>query len=287
MAYVVDLKKYQYTGPLDLLLDLIHEAKIDIKDIFISEITQQYLDSMSGIDQLDMDSASEFLQMAALLMEIKSRSLLPKPPAPVDPDAETPEQAIKRFNKRMNDCDYKAAFNYVKDYDGLSYDSGDKSGTRKIVDAVSKTLEIEIVDIQTTGANGAAVLNVTTVDLREIYSRAASTVTNNYVDTVLGGAKISAEEMRNALVEEIVRESEMSEARHVTTECKVNLTREKDKWYIILDSTSFNIMMGYIGDANSMVESGDFTNVAPVSDSDAPKASSEPDDTDSSVTFND
>ena len=202
-------------------------------------------------------------------------------------DAETPEQAIKRFNKRMNDCDYKAAFNYVKDYDGLSYDSGDKSGTRKIVDAVSKTLEIEIVDIQTTGANGAAVLNVTTVDLREIYSRAASTVTNNYVDTVLGGAKISAEEMRNALVEEIVRESEMSEARHVTTECRVNLTREKDKWYIILDSTSFNIMMGYINDANSMVESGDFTNVAPVSDSDAPKASSEPDDTGSSVTFND
>ena len=201
-------------------------------------------------------------------------------------DAETPEQAIKRFNKRMNDCSYKAAFNYVKDYDGLSFDSGDKSGTRKIVDAVSKTLEIEIIDIQTSGANGAAVLNVTTVDLREIYSRAASTVTNNYVDTVLGGARISAEEMREALVEEIVRESELSEATHVTTECKVNLTREKDKWYIILDSTSFNIMMGYINDANSMVENGDFTNVAPVSDSDAP-ASSEPEDSGSSVTFND
>ena len=201
-------------------------------------------------------------------------------------DAETPEQAIKRFNKRMNDCDYKAAFNYVKDYDGLSFDSGDKSGTRKIVDAVSKTLEIEIVDIQTSGANGAAVLNVTTVDLRDIYSRAASTVTNNYVDTVLGGAKISAEEMREALVEEIVRESELSEAKHATTECRVNLTREKDKWYIILDSTSFNIMMGYIGDANSMVESGDFTNVAPVSDSDIPVSSEEEDDG-SSVTFND
>ena len=42
-------------------------------------------------------------------------------------DAETPEKAIKRFNKRMNDCDYKAAFNYVKDYDGLSFDSGDKN----------------------------------------------------------------------------------------------------------------------------------------------------------------
>jgi segregation and condensation protein A len=96
MAYVVDLKKYQYTGPLDLLLDLIHAAKIDIKDIFISEITGQYLESMSQIGDLDMDSASEFLQMAALLMEIKSRSLLPKPPEPEDPDAETPEQALIR-----------------------------------------------------------------------------------------------------------------------------------------------------------------------------------------------
>ena len=72
MAIVVDLKKYQYTGPLDLLLDLVHAAKIDIKDIFISEITGQYLESMSQIDELDMDSASEFLQMAALLMEILS-----------------------------------------------------------------------------------------------------------------------------------------------------------------------------------------------------------------------
>ena len=190
-------------------------------------------------------------------------------------DAETPEQAIKRFNKRMNDCSYKAAFDYVKEYDGLSFDSGDRSGTRKIVDAVSKTLEIEIVDIQTSGANGSAVLNITTVDLREIYSRAASTVTNNYVDTVLKGSRISAEEMREALVDEIVRESEMSEAKHVTTQSRVNLTREKDKWYIILDSTSFNLMMGYINEANSMVESGDFTNVAPVSDSDVKPVSSE------------
>lgn len=204
-------------------------------------------------------------------------------------DAETPEQAIKRFNKKMNDCSYKAAFDYVKEYDGLSFDSGDRSGTRKIVDAVSKTLEIEIIDIQTSGANGSAVLNITTVDLREIYSLAASTVTNNYVDTVLKGSRVTAEEMREALVSEIVRESELSEAKHVTTECKINLTREKDKWYIILDSTSFNLMMGYINDANSMVESGDFTNVAPVSDSDAPAAvsSEEPEDSGSSVTFND
>lgn len=96
MAIVVDLKKYEYTGPLDMLLDMIHEAKIDIKDIFISEITEQFIASVANIGELNMDNASEFIQMAALLVEIKSRSLLPKPPEPEDEDEETPEQALIR-----------------------------------------------------------------------------------------------------------------------------------------------------------------------------------------------
>lgn len=175
--------------------------------------------------------------------------------------ADTPEQAIQGFVNNMNDCRYKAAFSYVSGYDGLSFDKGDRTGTRKIVDAVSKTLNIETVDIQTSGATGMAVLNVTTVDLREIYSRSAAVVTNNYVDTVLGGSKISAEEMRDALVAEIVRESALSDAQRVTTECHINLIREKGYWYLILDSTSFNILMGYINDANTMVENGDFSSM--------------------------
>ena len=96
MAYVVDLRRYEYSGPLDLLLDMISHAKIDIKDIFVSEITEQYLETMSQIGDLDMDSASEFLQMAATILEIKSRALLPKPPEPEDPDEESPEEALIR-----------------------------------------------------------------------------------------------------------------------------------------------------------------------------------------------
>ena len=96
MAYVVDLKQYEFTGPLDLLLDLIHRAKVDIKDIFISEITEQYLASLEHIDELDMDSASEFLALAATLLEIKSRALLPKPPEEEEEGAETPEEALIR-----------------------------------------------------------------------------------------------------------------------------------------------------------------------------------------------
>ncbi len=94
MPYIVSLK--QFDGPLDLLLALISRAKIDICDIFVSEITEQYLEYMAGVDELDMDAASEFLQMAATLIEIKSRALLPIPPKPEDPEAETPEQALIR-----------------------------------------------------------------------------------------------------------------------------------------------------------------------------------------------
>lgn len=94
MAYVVSLK--QFDGPLDLLLTLISRAKIDICDIFVSEITEQYLEQMQGVDELDMDSASEFLQMAATLLEIKSRALLPTPPKEPEEGEETPEQALIR-----------------------------------------------------------------------------------------------------------------------------------------------------------------------------------------------
>ncbi len=94
MAYIVSLKEFD--GPLDLLLTLISNAKIDIHDIFVSQITEQYLETMSLVDELDMDSASEFLQMAATLLEIKSRAMLPKPPKPEDPEELSPEEALIR-----------------------------------------------------------------------------------------------------------------------------------------------------------------------------------------------
>lgn len=92
MPYIVSLK--QFDGPLDLLLTLISNAKVDIQDIFVSEITEQYLETMKLVDELDMDSASEFLQMAATLLEIKSRAMLPKPPKPENEDELSPEEAL-------------------------------------------------------------------------------------------------------------------------------------------------------------------------------------------------
>ena len=72
-----ECKLTAFEGPLDLLLHLIKQAKIDIEDIFMSEITDQYLEYMKNVGELDMERASEFINMASLLIYIKSRSLLP------------------------------------------------------------------------------------------------------------------------------------------------------------------------------------------------------------------
>jgi segregation and condensation protein A len=69
-----------FEGPLDLLLHLIHESKIDIFDIPIVSICEQYLQYIEMMEALDLDVAGEWLVMAATLVEIKSRMLLPKPP---------------------------------------------------------------------------------------------------------------------------------------------------------------------------------------------------------------
>jgi segregation and condensation protein A len=79
MALAVRLPVFE--GPLDLLLHLIRESKLDIYDIPIAEVTSQYLEALALMEALDLEIAGEFLVMAATLMEIKSRMLLPRPPA--------------------------------------------------------------------------------------------------------------------------------------------------------------------------------------------------------------
>ncbi len=75
-----------FEGPLDLLVHLIKITKIDIRDIFISTITEQYLKYMEDIETVDVEKASEFINMAATLLELKSKHLLPKPAEDGDVD---------------------------------------------------------------------------------------------------------------------------------------------------------------------------------------------------------
>ncbi len=92
----------QFDGPLDVLLFLIGKAKIDIKDIFVSEVTDQYIQSVAEAKDLDMEDASAFIAMAATLIEIKSRSLLPK--AEPAEGEEDPEQALIRQLQEYQRC---------------------------------------------------------------------------------------------------------------------------------------------------------------------------------------
>ncbi|MBQ8426051.1 MAG: segregation/condensation protein A [Clostridia bacterium] len=75
-----NFKLKDFEGPLDLLVHLIKITKINIRDIFISNITEQYLKLMEDIDSIDVEKASEFINMATTLLEIKSKHLLPKDP---------------------------------------------------------------------------------------------------------------------------------------------------------------------------------------------------------------
>ncbi len=78
MAYQIKLQAFE--GPFDLLFHLIEKNEVDIYDIPIAEITEQYVEYISKMQMLDLEVASEFLVMAATLLSIKARMLLPKPP---------------------------------------------------------------------------------------------------------------------------------------------------------------------------------------------------------------
>ena len=88
-----------YEGPLDLLLDLIKQEKMNIHDIQISLITRQYLDYLHKLETLNVDVSSEFIYMAATLIYIKSKMLLPPDPlALAEGEAEDPrEELVQRL----------------------------------------------------------------------------------------------------------------------------------------------------------------------------------------------
>lgn len=80
LSFVDDKYRFKldnFEGPLDLLLHLIKDAKLDIMSVKLADITEQYLEYMKDIDSIDMDRASEFITVAATLLEIKSKHLLP------------------------------------------------------------------------------------------------------------------------------------------------------------------------------------------------------------------
>ena len=112
MTMTFQLKDFD--GPLDLLLTLIGKAQIDIREIFVSDITEQYLQIVRNAPDLDMDEASDFLVMAATLVEIKSRAMLPRPPV-VEEGEEDPEtELIRRLEEYKR---YRESVESLRDFE--------------------------------------------------------------------------------------------------------------------------------------------------------------------------
>lgn len=97
-----------FQGPLDLLLYLIRKQNLDILDIPVKEITLQYMRYVEVMQELQLELAAEYLVMAAMLAEIKSRLLLPKPPQSEENEGEDPRaELIRRL--QLYECYKKAA----------------------------------------------------------------------------------------------------------------------------------------------------------------------------------
>ncbi len=122
MELVFKLETFE--GPLDLLLHLIEKNKMDIFDIRIAEITEQYLEYIRQMQQQDMNIMSEFLVMAATLLDIKSRMLLPREKTEegeeIDPRSELVEQLLqykmaKYMAYELKDRQMDAEHNFYKE----------------------------------------------------------------------------------------------------------------------------------------------------------------------------
>ena len=120
-AYPVKLD--QFEGPLDLLLHLIKKNEVNIHDIPIALITQQYLETIQLMQELNLDVAGEFLVMAATLIHIKSKMLLPRPePAAARTDEEDPRDALVR--RLLEHQKFKAAAELLHEREQLRARSG-------------------------------------------------------------------------------------------------------------------------------------------------------------------
>jgi len=95
MVYKIQLQNFE--GPLDLLLFLIRKNEVDISDIPIAEITQQFMEYLEVIELLDLDDASEFILMAATLIRIKARLLLPVPESDEEEAEDPREELVQRL----------------------------------------------------------------------------------------------------------------------------------------------------------------------------------------------
>ena len=147
-AYQVRLDSFE--GPLDLLLHLIRKHEVNIYDIPIALITEQYLGYIELMEEMNLDVAGEFLVMAATLIHVKSRTLLPRPEplqADAGPDEDPREALVRRLLEHQK---YKAAAELLHEREtlrGAQFGRPDASVAGAAGDAYEPELEVDLFSL--------------------------------------------------------------------------------------------------------------------------------------------
>jgi segregation and condensation protein A len=136
-----------YEGPLDLLLDLVRKQDIDIYDIPIAKITAQYLAYVEKLRELDVNVAADFIYMAAVLIHIKSKMLLPRDPAAASEEQEDPRAEL--VNRLIEHEKFKSAAQMLMQKQQIEDAVRSNPAIREFIDAEGTEPEIaaDVIDL--------------------------------------------------------------------------------------------------------------------------------------------
>jgi segregation and condensation protein A len=136
-----------YEGPLDLLLDLVRKQDIDIYDIPIAKITAQYLAYVEKLRELDVNVAAEFIYMAAVLIHIKSKMLLPRDPAIASEEQEDPRTEL--VNRLIEHEKFKSAAQMLMQKQQIEEAVRSNPAIRDFIDAEGTEPELaaDVIDL--------------------------------------------------------------------------------------------------------------------------------------------
>ncbi len=146
----INVRLESFEGPMDLLYSLIIKNKIDIYDIPIAEVTEQYLAYIEEMKQYNMESISEFLIMAATLIEIKSKMLLPKEVDENNEEIDPRDELVSRLIEYKKFKGIAADFGEKQKKAGYSYY---KDEEKEIIDRIRRDVPRSVEDILN-GADG-------------------------------------------------------------------------------------------------------------------------------------
>lgn len=173
-----NIKINRFDGPFDLLLHLLKQNKMDIYDIKIYDITKQYLDYINTMKEFDMEVASEFIVVAATLLEIKSRSMLPKPKVENNGEDDDPRKDL--VEKLLEYKLYKEAALYFEE--------------KSLYNGTTFTKQPEVVEVLKDNKDLDIIKDKSIIDLYKLYTELMERYKQKINTTTVAEKKIMSDE---------------------------------------------------------------------------------------------